>query len=669
MTIDLALFHRTFFEESLEGLSQMESGLLALQQGAGNADVVNAVFRAAHSIKGGASTFGFSTLADLTHSIETLLDEVRDGRRAADPELVDLLLSAVDTIALVLRQTQQGEAIDPAAVAPVREALARKAANAPTSTGSSDSQATGIDRASGLVISFRPHHQLFASGNDPFRLFRELLTLGDCEFTPDASALPPLADMDPESAYLQWHIALRSDSATEAQVAEIFEWVADECDLTIAPSSVAAPVTAAPVTRVAGEPLAPNSPAVAVSAVGTQTGSIRVKTEKIDALINLVGELVITQSMLGEIGQHFDIHKLEALRAGLAQLERNTRELQENVIGIRMVPVGVAFSRFPRLVHDVSRQLGKHVQIVLSGEQTELDKTVIEKISDPLMHLVRNALDHGIEKPDARTAAGKPSQGTLTLNAFHRGGEIFIEVKDDGAGLEKERIRRKAEARGLIAADAAVSDERLFELIFEPGFSTAETISDLSGRGVGMDVVRRNIKELGGAVEVSTRAGLGTTFTIRLPLTLAILDGQLLKVGGRTFVAPLVSMIETVRVKPELVSRVAAATTELYRLRGEYLPVLRPHRLFSLPGAEAPLAESLLMVVEADGRRVGMLVDELTAQQQVVIKSLETNFRPVAGLSGATILGDGAVALILDIAGVIGLGLGSGRDETLASAA
>lgn len=648
MPIDLSMFHRTFFEESFEGLSQMEANLLAMQSGSTSPETVNAVFRAAHSIKGGAGTFGFTAIMQLTHSMETLLDEVRDGRRTANRALIDLLLSALDTLALALKQTQDGEAVDLARVAPVRDALDAMACGAVPEP---------VATAAGFTIAFTPHHQLLASGNDPFRLFRELSTLGECRVDADMSTLPRLAAMDPESAYLRWTIELRSTTTTETQIVEIFEWVADECDLTIAPlmpAALAGPEAAKAAAPPSVEPVA-YSP-LPGSGLGVQNGSIRVKTEKIDALINLVGELVITQSMLGELGQHFDTSRLEALRAGLAQLERNTRELQENVIGIRMVPVGVLFSRFPRMVHDVSRQLGKQVQLLLSGEQTELDKTVIEKIGDPLVHLVRNALDHGIENTATRLAAGKPAHGMVTLNAFHRGGEIFIEVVDDGAGLEKERIRRKAEAKGLVAPGDQLSDERLYDLIFEPGFSTADAVSSLSGRGVGMDVVRRNIKELGGAVEVKTRAGAGTTFTIRLPLTLAILDGQLLRIGGQTFVAPLVSMVETVRVKPELIGTVAGRT-ELYRLRDEYLPIVRPHRLFSLTGPEVRLDQALLMVVEADGRRAGILVDELTAQQQVVIKSLETNFRPIPGLSGATILGDGAVALILDVAGLIALGL------------
>jgi two-component system chemotaxis sensor kinase CheA len=374
----------------------------------------------------------------------------------------------------------------------------------------------------------------------------------------------------------------------------------------------------------------------------------------VDALINMVGELVITQSMLSQFSRDEEITNLEKLREGLLQLERNTRELQERVMSIRMLPISFAFNRFPRLVRDLSAQLGKEVTLKLNGEHTELDKTVMEKIGDPLVHLVRNSLDHGIELPAVRLAAGKPAAGTLTLDAFHEGGAIVIEIADDGAGLDTDRIQAKARERGLIGENDVLSEEQACDMIFQAGFSTAAVVSDVSGRGVGMDVVRRNIKDLGGVVEVTTRRGQGSTFRIRLPLTLAILDGQLIRVGDQVYIVSLVSIIESLQVRPESVSSIAGRS-ELYRLREEYLPVVRLYEQFGIETTTTDLKDGLLVVVEGDGRRIGLFVDELLGQQQVVIKSLQTNFRRVPGISGATILGDGRVAMILDVAGLINL--------------
>ncbi|MEQ8495795.1 MAG: chemotaxis protein CheA, partial [Gammaproteobacteria bacterium] len=363
--------------------------------------------------------------------------------------------------------------------------------------------------------------------------------------------------------------------------------------------------------------------------------------------------LVITQSMLGQLDdpEHVDFDKL---REGLAQLERNTRELQESVMRIRMLPISFSFNRFPRLVRDLSSKLGKEVELKIVGEQTELDKTVLEKIADPLVHLVRNALDHGIEQPDRRAAAGKPRHGTLTLAARHEGGNIVIEISDDGAGLDCDRLLAKARERGLVGADEQLPEERIHELIFHPGFSTAKEISDVSGRGVGMDVVKRNIKELGGVIDIQSKFGAGSTIRIRLPLTLAILDGQLVRVGDQTYIVPLVSIIESLQVDPSRIKSVVGAA-ELYRLRGEYIPIVRLYKLFGIEPESSSLEDGLLVVIEGEGQRAGIFIDELLGQQQVVIKSLETNYRKVDGISGATILGDGTVAMIMDAGGLIAL--------------
>jgi two-component system chemotaxis sensor kinase CheA len=380
-----------------------------------------------------------------------------------------------------------------------------------------------------------------------------------------------------------------------------------------------------------------------------------VAIDKVDDLINMVGELVITQSMLNQIGDNFDLSRLPKLLSGLAQLERNTRELQESVMRIRMIPISFAFNRFPRLVHDLSAKLGKKIELKMTGEQTELDKTVMEKIGDPLVHLVRNSIDHGIEMPEARRACGKPETGTLHLNAYHQSGHIVIEIGDDGAGLNRERIVRKARERGLIKDESGMTDAQIHDLIFLPGFSTAEQVSDLSGRGVGMDVVRRNIKALGGNVEIRSTPGQGTTMIIRLPLTLAILDGQTVRVGQDIYLIPLVSIVESVQLADTgTVSRVTGKF-EVIRLRDEYLPVLRLYQVFGLTPRATELDKGLLVVVEGEGHKAALFVDELLGQQQVVIKSLEANFQRVESIAGATILGDGMVALILDIPGLIRL--------------
>jgi two-component system chemotaxis sensor kinase CheA len=385
--------------------------------------------------------------------------------------------------------------------------------------------------------------------------------------------------------------------------------------------------------------------------------SIRVSIDKVDALINMVGELVITQSMLSQFGEdtdQFNVSHLEKLRDGLSQLERNTRELQESVMRIRMLPISFSFQRFPRLVHDLRGKLGKKVELKISGEQTELDKTVMEKIGDPLVHLVRNSMDHGIEPPQARLAAGKSETGLIHLNAYHQGGNIVIEVSDDGAGLNKEKLLTKARERGFVKDNETLSDEQIYEQIFQPGFSTANEISDVSGRGVGMDVVRKNIKALGGRVDVASVEGQGTTFTIRLPLTLAILDGQSVRVGQETYILPLVSIVESLQVYSERISMVTGRA-EVYKLRNEYIPIVRLYNVFGVCPDSTNLEDGLLVVVEGEGKKVALFVDDLLGQQQVVIKSLETNFQRVAGISGATILGNGTVALILDISGLIQL--------------
>lgn len=680
MTLDLAQFHETFFEESFEALDSMEAALLKLSAGEVDSELINTIFRVAHSIKGGAATFGFTDVAGFTHTAETLLDQIRAGKRGVTPELVDLFLRSGDLMREMLVATREKHAMDKArvsavhgeieavlatapgaaaaAAAPVAAAIPASPAEAPEASA----PAVDDDQGGGWRIHFVPGPKLLQHGNDPLRLLRELNTLGACIVRVDAMKIPPLADLNAEECKMSWTIELKAD-VTESAVRAVFEWVEGECDLKIEPmGAAAAAVVAAAATPPAPIPAAvtaaANAPRSAPAAdhpearAGGEGGSIRVSIEKIDELLNSVGELVITQSVLSQLAAPIEGRDAEELRNALGQLERHMRSLQESVMRVRMLPISFVFNRFPRLVRDLGQRLGKKIELRMTGDQTELDKTVLEKIGDPLVHLVRNSIDHGIEMPDARAEAGKSASGTIELNAYHKGGSVIVEVSDDGGGLKKDKILAKARERGLVAADEELSEDRIFNLIFAPGFSTADVVSDVSGRGVGMDVVKRNINELGGHVQIFSSPGKGSMVRIRLPLTLAILDGQLARVGNEVYVVPIVSIVETMQVRKELVSSIASKG-EVFRLRDEYLPIVRLYDLFGIQPDHTELLDGLLMIVEADGKRVGLFVDELMSQQQVVIKSLETNFRPVTGLAGATMLGDGRVALILDIPGVI----------------
>lgn len=674
MSIDVSQFHQVFFEESFEGIEIMEGGLLNLELGAVDAEAINTIFRAAHSIKGGAGTFGFSLVAEFTHVMETLLDEMRAGNRPITADAVDLLLKSIDCLRDLLAAQRDQTPHDQARVSDLKQKLDAMLSNAPVppaaATPATAPVAAWVEAGAVWLIDFKPYPTLLQRGNDPVRMFRELSFLGEVETTADTRALPAWNEFDPELVYLNWTLKLSGD-ASRAQVNEIFEWVDTECDLKIAAAAASAPVegTASPavnteamppLTHAKAEPEAAGSEKSAANtaarkpAANADQSSIRVGIDKIDVLINLVGELVITQSMLSQLGEAVEGKFAEKLRDGLTQLARNTRELQQSVLGIRMLPISFSFNRFPRLVHDLSNKLGKQVELKLSGEQTELDKTVMEKISDPLVHLVRNSLDHGIETPATRMAAGKPETGMLLLNAYHEGGNIVIEITDDGAGLNRAKILKRARERGLIGEHEYPSDDEICQMIFMPGFSTADTISDVSGRGVGMDVVLRNIKALGGVVDVRSIEGKGSTFTIRLPLTLAILDGQLVRIGQHTYIVPIVSIIESLQVDAGRVNGVIGKA-ELYKLRDEYLPIVRLYDLFNLQPEHTELDKGLLVIVEGDSQRIGLFVDDLLSQQQVVIKSLETNYQRIEGISGATILGDGTVALILDLPGIIRL--------------
>ncbi|MCP5158100.1 MAG: chemotaxis protein CheA [Gammaproteobacteria bacterium] len=678
MAIDIGQFVQTFFDESLEGLDIMEAGLLALPPGAADLEKINTIFRAAHSIKGGSGTFGFSEVTNFTHAMETLLDKMREGRLVVTSEAVNTLLESVDCLREMLVSLREQAAIDETQAENLRARLLRLLEQKETAT----SQATKAEKPSAPSppppspettdwrIEFLPHAQLMHSGNDPVRIFRELSTLGKLAVRADYHRLPRLADMNPEDCYLSWELELRGDASREA-VAEVFAWVEDECDLRIeplagpaAPETQASTPSAAPETQASSEETHQGELVLERrksndrrkgdrrASAAADSGSIRVNIDKVDAVINLVGELVTTQSMLSALGTDFEMNRLDKLHEALDQLDRNTRDLQEHVMRIRMLPVSSVFSRFARIVHDVGGKLGKQVELIINGEQTEIDKTVIEKIGDPLVHLVRNSLDHGLEPPEERIQQGKPETGNIMLDAYHKSGSIFIEVGDDGRGLDRDALLRKGLENGLLKPGEDYSDEQIYELIFHPGLSTAKQISDVSGRGVGMDVVRRNIQDVGGNIQIASERGRGTKITICLPLTLAILDGQLVTIGQDCYIIPLLSIIESVQARNEMVNRVAGKN-EVLRFRGEHLPILRLYELFGAQGAQTDLEKGLLVVVEADGRQVGLFVDDLLGQQQISIKSLEKNFRRVPGVAGATILGDGRVGLILDISGLI----------------
>lgn len=692
----------------------MESSLLNLEHG--DDETINSIFRAAHSIKGGAGTFGFGHVTDFTHLVETLLDEMRDGRREIKNEEVEVLLASVDCIRLMIEAIQNDDDYDPSSIEETSERLSILLANGEDNASDGKSVAADEPMLLGKIwqITFIPEHHLVQTGNDPLLLFNALEDLGELIVLAKTEQLPSITEIDVEELYIHWQLTLMSDNASEADIREVFEWVEDECELDInllsddtpaPPSSVdEQPVNKAPNTitvdsetieelpshlneadvaleQAASKALAEqevaaenNAPAQSSSSQPTQatkpaaktqtsktpakgkgdTGSIRVGVDKVDSLINLVGELVITQSMLSELGNDFDLSKVEKLTAGLEQLLQNTKELQESVMRIRMLPISFAFNRFPRLIHDLAKKTGKDIELIINGENTELDKTVMEQIGDPLVHLVRNAVDHGIEPADKRLAAGKSAQGTIWLDAYHQGGSIVIEIKDDGGGINREAVFNKALEKGLIDANASLTDQQVFDLIFEPGFSTAQAVSDISGRGVGMDVVKKNIQALGGRIQVDSVPGEGSTFKVYLPLTLAILDGQLVKVGDEVFVVPLITIVESLQAKADLINRVSGDMV-LYRLREDNVPVIPIFELFNLPAEHQTVDNALMVVVEADGQKVGLMVDDLLAQQQVVIKSLKDNYQDVAGISGATILGDGSVAMILDIPGIISM--------------
>jgi two-component system chemotaxis sensor kinase CheA len=718
MSSEFSQFQDAFFEEAAEHLAIVEEGLLALEQDPEDLDLLNKIFRSAHSIKGTSGMFGFNAVAQFTHKMETLLDLLRNGQKVVTPVIADLLLRATDCLKILIDAAKIGSQVDEATVQRLTEELAASqsaSVSQPKPQGSEPSRTTTASTGPLLhryAIAWTPPDWLFQRGLDPLQIFKELANLGTIsDVTVDTTKLPDLATMDPEKCYLAW--TMKVETAKDRKVVDaVFEFVREDSHLAIEeygashvqredasePAATIHPSSDAPDgmeehPKPLGELLV-ESGAVSRETLDralsqqkrvgeilieqhavtphqveqallkqkhqesvaqlkkTDTASIRVDTDKIDKLINLVGELVITQSMLSDLGARFDMSQMPVLLERMAQLEGNTREIQERVMSIRMLPIGTAFSRFPRLVRDLSAKAGKKIQLILSGEETELDKTVIESIGDPLTHLVRNSADHGLEPPEERLDNNKQELGTIRLNAFHEGGNICITVEDDGRGLNRDKILAKAVKQGLIAENEKLSDDQIWLLIFKPGFSTAEKVTDVSGRGVGMDVVKRNIEGLGGTVSIKTALGKGTIFTLKLPLTLAIIEGMTVRVGKETYIVPLLSILESIQPKAGAIKTVVGKG-ELINVRETYLPMMRMYEVFSLEPEYTEPTKAILLILETEGERVAVMVDEILGQQQVVIKSMEQNFRKVDGIAGATILGDGTVGFILDIRGLL----------------
>jgi two-component system chemotaxis sensor kinase CheA len=704
--IDLSQFYQVFFEEAGENLDRMEAQLLEIDIEAADDEELNSIFRCAHSVKGGAATFGFADVAELTHQMETLLDKLRRHELTPTAPMVDVLLQAGDALRAQLARHQGagGGEIDTAellaaigamatgqaprgatppaahaAATVVAAAVAAAVADAPAAVPQAAAEAAGQarelevrvgplknpDQANNLVELFKEITDLGTiepidggQASDGIRRFRVITTSSDNDlldlftfhvardevallpmtagygFHAGAPGAPPesaLAPADPGYGFF--------DNAPGAPAA--------------APGAPVSLLAEAAAARGEASKAAPRTPARAekAPAAALESSTLRVSVEKVDQLINLVGELVITQAMLAQNSKQIDTALYQQLAAGLADLDRNTRDLQESVMSIRMIPMSMVFSRFPRMLRDLAAKLGKKVEFVTQGEATELDKGLVEKITDPLTHLVRNSCDHGIEMPAERLAKGKPEHGTITLAASHQGGSILIEVRDDGKGLSRDKLIRKARERGIDAPDS-MTDAEVWSLIFAPGFSTAEVVTDVSGRGVGMDVVKKNITALGGTVEIDSAEGYGMSVKVRLPLTLAIMDGMSVGVGEEVYILPLSSVIESFQVRPDTIKTIGG-TGRVIEVREEFMPVLDLEQVFGVPRFDFENAGGIMVVAEAEGGRVALLVDQLLGQQQVVVKNLEANYRRVNDISGATIMGDGRVALILDVGSLV----------------
>jgi two-component system chemotaxis sensor kinase CheA len=694
--IDLSQFYQVFFEEAGENLESMEQMLLNLDIGNPDDEQLNAIFRCAHSVKGGAATFGFADVAELTHQMETLLDKLRRHELTITAAMVDVLLASGDALKaqLARHQGNGGDVVDttellfsilahaegqtavvlPVAAAAPKQAPAATPAPTPAAAPAAVAAKVGT-RALELRVGPLPDPSVADNLVDLFKEITNLGTIEPLDAGRDADGVRRFKVVTSSSDndlidLFGFHVAREHvhlmpltsgygfhDGAPGAPVETpesdpgygFFDDAPGAPNQAAGAAAAATPAAEAAAPAAAPKPAAPKAESKA--AASPESSTLRVSVEKVDQLINLVGELVITQAMLAQNGKGIDASQYQQMASGLADLERNTRDLQEAVMSIRMIPMSLVFNRFPRMLRDLASKLGKKVELMQVGEATELDKGLVEKITDPLTHLVRNSCDHGIEMPAERIAKGKPEHGTITLIASHQGGSIVIEVRDDGKGLDRGKLLKKARERGLEVSDA-MSDAEAYNLIFAPGFSTADEVTDVSGRGVGMDVVKKNITALGGTVEIDSAQGYGMTVRVRLPLTLAIMDGMSVGVGEEVYILPLNSVVESFQVKPGLV-RTIGGSGRVVEVRDEYMPVLDLEALFGVPRFDLGRSAEIMVVVEAEGGRVALLVDELLGQQQVVVKNLESNYRKVHDVSGATIMGDGRVALILDIGALI----------------
>ncbi|MBT0569507.1 chemotaxis protein CheW [Curvibacter sp. CHRR-16] len=699
---DLSQFYQIFFEEAGENLDQMEHMLLNLNLETADDEELNGIFRCAHSIKGGAATFGFADVAELTHHMESLLDKLRRHELQANASMVDVLLESADISRSLLARHQAGDEGEAPATEDLVKRISVLASGGALEPSAPKAEAKVEAKVAAPQVQAAPVAPVAVGGVRTIRI-----TIGPLEKPQLADAIqdlfrdiPGLGTIEPLESSATSRIFQAKTSSTNDDLLDLFAFhvAREKVAIEDLAASVAAPVTAsqtaaageeagygffdgspglpgAPVTAAASPAVVPaapvavpvatevavevKAPPVAAKTAGVnvppaaqpEAATIRVAISKVDQLINLVGELVITQAMLAQNSRALDPAVHQQLLAGLADLDRNTRDLQESVMSIRMIPMSIVFSRFPRMLRDLAGKLGKKVDFVTHGEATELDKGLVEKITDPLTHLVRNSCDHGIELPADRLTAGKAETGTITLSASHQGGSIVIEVRDDGRGLSRNKILSKARERGLEVSDQ-MSDQEVWQLIFAPGFSTADVVTDISGRGVGMDVVKRNITAMNGTVEIDSAEGYGTKVSVRLPLTLAIMDGMSVGVGEEVYILPLSSVVESFQVKSDALSTVGQGS-QLVKVREEYMPVIELEKVFQIPRFDFERSSDIMVVVEAEGGRVALLVDELLGQQQVVVKNLETNYKKVPNVSGATILGDGKVALILDTGALV----------------
>lgn len=679
---------QTFFQECEELLVAMEEGLLAMEGGEADNEVINAVFRAVHSIKGGAGAFSYDSLVGFAHKFETVLDHIRSGKLDPEPEVVSVLLRAGDILADHVAAVRNGETLAPGFDDAVKAELAALSGDETQKKESPGARETAIaetdefgftpmrlDIADDTAVSarrewhihFAPYPGLLAKANEPYLLIRELAEFGDAKVTADISHLPALPSLDPEQTYLSWDIVLHTD-VERARIEEIFEFVIGDCDLRISektektpsveelPDATREDVSVPEETAAKVPPPAAEKKEATPSRAPGETAvkqSIRVDLEKMDRLVNIVSEMVITQAMLSQRVAECGLPRASLVHTGLTELEHILRELQDSVMAIRTQPVKSVFQRMPRLVRELAAQTNKKVQLVVEGEGTEVDNTVIERLGEPLVHMIRNAVDHGLETPEERIAAGKQAAGTITLSAQHRGGRIVIEVSDDGRGIDRDRVLTKAMEKKLVSKSANLSDEEIDNLIFMPGFSTASKVSNISGRGVGMDVVRRNIVDLGGRIVISNNPRRGSRFSLTLPLTLAVLDGMVVAVGDQTFVVPLSHIVESLQPKTEDI-RPFGLDKSLLNIRNAYVPLIPVGELLGVTTKFCDPAEGVVILVESEGAgRLALCVDRILGQRQVVIKGFQNNYGHIDGIAAATILGDGRVALILDVDGLV----------------